>query len=288
MKISAFFQDVLGANLANDRWSWGAVNPVTDQVFLRVWHDQIQHSGSEEWVQLLRKPPRDPSNPTLGYRERQRQIDQIRNGAKGFGVVCVAVDPQVYYKRNIKSFDSDTLVELGEVREKATRIDARIVDRIPISELKRPRTSQSTLAIDVREILRSKGLGPTEKETLVSARIGQGWFRTAVLKLWNNQCSVTSATTIDAIRASHIKPWRASEPAERLDPHNGIPLVATLDALFDVGLISFSRSGELLVSSRLSESERKLFALAGKRLSRAPSPNSYKYLDHHRTQIFRH
>ena len=57
-----------------------------------------------------------------------------------------------------------------------------------------------------------------------------------VLKIWGNRCCVTGSTTLDAIRASHIKPWRRSSNQERLDPYNGLPLVATLDALFDAGM----------------------------------------------------
>jgi putative restriction endonuclease len=42
MKISEFFTDTLGANLRNKRWSWGAVDPMTNRVFLRVWQDNIE------------------------------------------------------------------------------------------------------------------------------------------------------------------------------------------------------------------------------------------------------
>lgn len=48
MSISDFFTDTLGANLANTRWSWGAVNPVTNEVFLRVWADELRTVGGQE------------------------------------------------------------------------------------------------------------------------------------------------------------------------------------------------------------------------------------------------
>lgn len=41
-------------------------------------------------------------------------------------------------------------------------------------------------------------------------------------------------------QASHAKPWRTSSDQERLDPHNGLPLIATLGVLFDRGLIGFA------------------------------------------------
>jgi putative restriction endonuclease len=38
------------------------------------------------------------------------------------------------------------------------------------------------------------------------------------------------------LRASHIKPWSDCSNRERLDPLNGLLLVAHIDALFDNGL----------------------------------------------------
>jgi predicted restriction endonuclease len=51
------------------------------------------------------------------------------------------------------------------------------------------------------------------------------------------------------LRASHIKPWRMSDNSERLDPENGLLLVANLDAAFDAGLLSFTDTGRMLFSA---------------------------------------
>jgi putative restriction endonuclease len=64
--------------------------------------------------------------------------------------------------------------------------------------------------------LEKRKIGFTKKEALINARVGQGKFRSQVLLLWKNKCCVTGSTTIDAIRASHIKPWRDSTDEERL------------------------------------------------------------------------
>ena len=61
-----------------------------------------------------------------------------------------------------------------------------------------------------------------------------------------------------ALEASHIKPWADSNDSERLDPNNGLLLTASLHKLFDAGLISFEDSGKMLVSSKLSQSEREI------------------------------
>src|SRR5262245_30241682 len=112
MSIGHFFQDTLGANLKNARWSWGALNPLTNRVFLRVWQDEIQSSADGERVLVLRKVPRRKSN---GYSERVNQLVLIRNGAEGIGVVCKAVDPKTSDVRIISEFDKHTLLRLGEL-----------------------------------------------------------------------------------------------------------------------------------------------------------------------------
>ncbi|WP_198670257.1 HNH endonuclease [Dyella sp. C9] len=123
----------------------------------------------------------------------------------------------------------------------------------------------------------------TEKEQLVSARLGQGRFRQDVLSRWNSACAVTGSSTLQAIRASHCMPWRQSSDEERLDPANGLPLVATLDALFDAGLISFDSDGSILISPRL---EDLTLALEGLTLRRHPREDEQAYLAYHRQKVF--
>jgi hypothetical protein len=146
--------------------------------------------------------------------------------------------------------------------------------------------SENALIDDLRVIEKSD-IDPTTKDALVSARIGQGRFRTNVLQLWGNCCAVTKSATKAAIRASHLKPWRISNDRERLDPLNGLPLVASFDALFDAGLISFEDSGKLIVSSLLSEEERRIFGIIHKsRLSKKPPQKTAEYLAFHRENCF--
>jgi putative restriction endonuclease len=121
----------------------------------------------------------------------------------------------------------------------------------------------------------------TTKKALVEARLGQGKFRAQVLQSWGNACSVTGSMIQAAIRASHIKAWRESSNAERLDPENGLPLIASLDALFDAGLISFDSSGKLIASSKVSMAERGIFGIGETALRRKPTPRMAGYLAHH-------
>ncbi|MBS3725137.1 hypothetical protein JLDANKMP_00569 [Stenotrophomonas sp. PE591] len=77
---------------------------------------------------------------------------------------------------------------------------------------------------DINDILSSTHLPATKRKALIEARIGQGRFRRGVLKRWNQGCAVTGCTALEALRASHIKPWRmrrsgATGPRERIATH---------------------------------------------------------------------
>jgi predicted restriction endonuclease len=139
----------------------------------------------------------------------------------------------------------------------------------------------------VREVDSRSDIGATDKDTLVKARIGQGEFRQQVLQSWGWRCAVTGSQTLDAIRASHIKSWRESNDQERLDPENGIPLVATLDALFDKGLISFGSSGKMIVSSELNSDERHILGIGPGALATKPAVKTAAYLAWHRKNRFK-
>ena len=154
---------------------------------------------------------------------------------------------------------------------------------IPVKELEHPDpTTKDGLTI------LSQQIENTTKINLIKTRVGQIRFRSEVLQLWDNRCSVTRSETSDAIRASHIKPWWDSTDRERLDPYNGLPLVASLDALFDVGLISFASSGSLIVSSKLSESEQQIFGINSScSLTKPPPQKTKRYLEYHRDCVFK-
>jgi hypothetical protein len=142
-------------------------------------------------------------------------------------------------------------------------------------------------AQDVRDVYARCDIDATEKESLVKARRGQGEFRRLLLKRWKFRCAVTRSQTLDVIRASHIKRWRESTDQQRLDPENGLPLVATLDALFETGLITFDSSGKMIVSSVLSVAERCLLGARVGRLTRKPTARTADYLAWHRKHRFK-
>ena len=139
---------------------------------------------------------------------------------------------------------------------------------------------------DIQRLLADPNLPPTERLALVAARLGQGKFRENVLESWEGGCAVSGCSLRQVLRASHIKPWRESTNAERLDPHNGLPLTANLDALFDSYLISFDTDGALIVSELVGNEARQIIG-SHRRLRRAPSAEMESYLTQHRVRIAR-
>jgi len=275
-----FYTEVLGADLRNPRWSWGAHDPVKDRVYLRVWEDERVEDGGTSFVMVLRQVA---SRPSAGRAERERHLSLVAAGAEAYGVLCKPDGPRRPDRpRKIRDFDRKALLRLGSIVEFPAGLYAEIVERVPLQEVMRAPSGAIALQADLRAILREKDLTATERDALVSARLGQGPFRTAVLAIWERRCAVTGCSVLEAIRASHIKPWRLATNQERLDPENGLPLVATLDALFDAGLITFASDGAMLVSDRLPAGEREKLHLEGYRLRRRPRAATATYLAGHR------
>jgi putative restriction endonuclease len=124
---------------------------------------------------------------------------------------------------------------------------------------------------------------PTERNSIILSRIGQGVFRIDLFKLWHT-CAVTDVRTPEILRASHIKPWKYSDNKERLDAYNGLLLSPTLDLLFDRGLISFETDGSIIISKRLGKDREKL-AVARDMKLRQTFESNQKYLNYHHNKV---
>lgn len=121
-------------------------------------------------------------------------------------------------------------------------------------EISAPVVDLSQLAFneEEQELIAQTSLEETEKASLVMSRRGQGLFRRRV-KLIEQKCRVTGVHSEKLLTASHIKPWKTSDNAERLDGNNGLFLSPHVDRLFDSGFITFTAVGEMLVSPLLDE-----------------------------------
>lgn len=104
---------------------------------------------------------------------------------------------------------------------------------------------------DIHHIEDDDSLTVTQRLQLAKARVGQGLFRKRVIVL-DGACRVTGVTDTRVLVASHIKPWREADNADRLNGNNGILLSPHVDALFDEELLSFEDNGQMLVHPSLS------------------------------------
>jgi hypothetical protein len=82
------------------------------------------------------------------------------------------------------------------------------------------------------------------------ARIGQAFFRNAVLSAYGFKCCISKTSIPLLLVASHIVPWR-SDPHNRLNPRNGLCLSAIHDCAFDQGLITVTDEYRLRLSFKL-------------------------------------
>lgn len=127
----------------------------------------------------------------------------------------------------------------------------------------------------------------TERVAEVKQRVGQDLFRDALEKYWGGRCAITGVSQRELLRASHAKPWKDCTDAERLDVHNGLLLVAHLDAAFDAGLIAIGEGGQILVSDRLGAVERRVLAVEQVERAGDLAPGHDKFLAWHRHHVFR-
>lgn len=124
----------------------------------------------------------------------------------------------------------------------------------------------------------------TEREGLVTSRVGQGWYRQEILKKWGNRCPISGCSITKILISSHIKRWSESNSEERLDPDNGILLIPNIDSLFDKYLISFKDDGSMILSDKLSISDLELLGI-DKNKKIEVNEGMKKYLSHHRSKL---
>ncbi|MCL2839370.1 MAG: HNH endonuclease [Defluviitaleaceae bacterium] len=97
-----------------------------------------------------------------------------------------------------------------------------------------------------------------DKAVTRKERIGQAFFRKALLATYNNKCCITGISVIQLLRASHIKPWaKSNDINEKANPSNGLLLNALHDAAFDEGYITISSDYKIVVSPQILTSSEE-------------------------------
>ena len=131
-----------------------------------------------------------------------------------------------------------------------------------------------------------------ERLTTTRARIGQTFFRDALLSAYRGRCCITGLATPELLIASHIVPWRTDQ-ANRVNPRNGLLLSALHDSAFDSGLITIAEDMTVRVGSGLADEGDRFFAEAIGAYDGRPIEPAEKFqperefLDYHREEVFR-
>jgi putative restriction endonuclease len=149
---------------------------------------------------------------------------------------------------NFASFDPDLQARGIRGMSNSSRLDREVWDRYfgKWSELAKVDIAENSIASQWESPI-------TSKQRLVTVRVGQGFFRNAVLAAYDGACCITGMTCPSLLRASHIIPWAASE-SHRINPSNGLCLNALHDAAFDAGLLGFDDSLRVIISSTIRDS----------------------------------
>ena len=222
-----------------------AVNPLQRALVEKAGHDNgFEHvlSSADDAVTLASA--------------RHRSQTMVTASVNGFDVRFQAVTPALLPEllRSFKLWsDGDGVFRVSNLADLAAllRRAANLSQALPNQAGRDYRTA----VVQAVAELPAENRG-TEVERLVRQRVGQERYRNALLSYWGGTCAVTGVSAIEALRASHAKPWaECADDAERLDAFNGFLLVANLDALFDRFLISFDDTGHLLISAQLSPSD---------------------------------
>lgn len=132
-----------------------------------------------------------------------------------------------------------------------------------------------------------------EREVHRKERVNQQYFRNSLMANYGEKCCLTGLAIPELLVASHIKPWRDSDPkTERLVASNGILLNAFHDKAFDRGLMTLSKNCEVILSPilvRNSITSDWLFKYEGQRITMPSAmPPSPVFIEYHQDMVFQH
>ena len=130
-----------------------------------------------------------------------------------------------------------------------------------------------------------------DRATQATTRVGQNFFRTAVMSAYNGRCCITGLSSPPLLIASHIVPW-SHDSANRVNPRNGLLLSALHDKAFDSGFITIRDDMTVQVSRKHSVSNDQFFSESIEHYHGKPIslPEKFtpdrEFLSYHREYIF--
>jgi hypothetical protein len=208
------------------------------------------------------------------------KVISINNGlvelkeGKTYADLAPFIDVDINIDRNNKEYFFD-LFDIPNITDDDPNSDIDIITNVSRQEMDL-----------INQLQNATNYSQTEKNQIIKARIGQGYFRRNLIE----DCAFCPITLIDDIRlltASHIKPWRDSNNEERLNAKNGLLFTPTYDKLFDKGYITFRNDKSMIISSLVTESNiLKLGISTNMEIEYLPIDGRETYLEYHRNEIF--
>jgi len=168
---------------------------------------------------------------------------------------------------------------LGHLLIKLIEQHADAAIKVHLLVLAEERDSSHALFDDVQAL--QEVVSTTERDALTKARLGQGLFRQRVAEQ-EPICRVTGLARQEFLIASHIKPWRDSTHAERLDGANGLLLSPHVDKLFDRHWISFDSDGQLIWQHEAAGDALRCWGIEGANVIQTFTREQEQYLQLHR------
>jgi putative restriction endonuclease len=130
------------------------------------------------------------------------------------------------------------------------------------------------------------------KAVITTSRVGQSFFRRAVLSAYDYKCCITGLALPRLLVASHIVPWSV-DANNRLNPSNGLALSALHDKAFDLGIITINDDMTVRVASSQSARNDAFFQSALQRYEgkMITIPSKFtpaeRFLKYHREHVFK-
>ncbi len=123
-------------------------------------------------------------------------------------------------------------------------------------------------------------------------RVGQAFFRDAVLSAYDGRCCITGLSVPTLLRAGHIVPWRVDH-INRVNPRNGLLMTVLHERAFDAGIFTINDEFIVEVSRSHHVPNDEFFCDTVRNFHGRPislpkkfSPDQ-QFLDYHRNHIFR-
>lgn len=190
------------------------------------------HSGNSEIIELARALGRTPSSVAMklaNFASLDPKI--IGTGRKGLAGAS-ALDRCIW-----EEFNNDWTRLILDVEASA-----------------RDDSLNNVVKEEFSSFVHEPSMGATTVMATIEQRIGQQFFRRAVLANYDNRCCLTAISEPSLLNASHIIPWSV-DSHNRHNPRNGLCLSATFDRAFDRGLMAVDDAGKARFSCALLESD---------------------------------